>query len=69
MKKVVFELGFETSVGLGRQKGSILRGGITRAEACKRLTVRKAENSGVFRHAGLQSHWQADLERRLETKS
>lgn len=64
MKEVVFELGFETSVDLGRQKGSILRGGIIRAEACKWLSVRKAENSVVFRHARLQSHWQVDFAKR-----
>lgn len=65
MKEVVFELGFETLVDLGRQKGSILRGGTAGAEACKWLSVRKVENSGAFRHAELQSHWQVDLAKRV----
>lgn len=42
MKEVAFKLGFGTWVGI-RQKGSFLRGRITRTEACKWLCLRKAE--------------------------
>lgn len=48
---------------LCRQKGRILRGGIT-----KWLCVRKAENNGVLRDEGLQVPWQLELVKRSSRK-